>query len=126
MIPKNLYYTKEHEWVKVTEEGLYVGITHYAQDQLGDIVYVELPEPGNEFNASDAVSVVESVKTASDIYMPVSGTIKEVNHDLENQPELINTDCYANYIFVIQTENADLKGLLSAEEYEKFIEELEQ
>lgn len=126
MIPKHLYYTKEHEWVKVTDEGLYVGITHYAQDQLGDIVYVELPEEGVEFEVSDAVSVVESVKTASDIYMPVKGSIKMVNHDLEDQPELINADCYVNYIFVIQQADNNFKELLSADEYEKYIEELDQ
>ncbi|HBN83673.1 MAG TPA: glycine cleavage system protein GcvH [Clostridiales bacterium] len=126
MIPKHLYYTKEHEWIKVTDEGLYVGITHYAQDQLGDIVYVELPEVGDEFEASEAVSVVESVKTASDIYMPVKGSVKAVNHALENQPELINSDCYTNYIFVIQQEDNDLEGLLSADEYTKYIEELDQ
>lgn len=124
MIPKDLYYTKEHEWIKVTGDGLYVGITHYAQEQLGDIVYVELPEVGDEFKASESVSVVESVKTASDIYMPVDGTIKAVNQALEDQPELINQDCYTNYIFLIQATDAGLEGLLKAEEYAKHIEEL--
>ncbi|MGI6563731.1 MAG: glycine cleavage system protein GcvH [Clostridia bacterium] len=124
MIPKNLYYTKEHEWVKVTDEGLVVGITHYAQEQLGDIVYVELPEVGSEFNAQDAASVVESVKTASDIYMPVKGVIKAVNRELEDRPELINEDCYTNYIFIIDAEDADLSGLLSADEYAEYLKEL--
>jgi glycine cleavage system H protein len=124
MIPKNLYYTKEHEWVKVTDEGLVVGITHYAQEQLGDIVYVELPEVGSEFNAQDAASVVESVKTASDIYMPVKGVIKAVNRELEDRPELINEDCYTNYIFIIDAEDADLSGLLNADEYAEYLKEL--
>jgi len=122
MIPKELYYTKDHEWVKVADEGLYVGITHYAQEQLGDIVYVELPEIGDSFDAGATICVVESVKTASDIYAPVAGIIKSINDALEDEPELINVDCYQNYIFVLDSPSPDLSRLLDAEAYAALIE----
>ncbi len=124
MVPKHLFYTKDHEWIKVTDQGLYVGITHYAQEQLGDIVYVELPEPSAYFKAHETVVVIESVKTASDIYMPVAGSIFGVNSALEDEPELINQDCYENYIFLVKADDVDLTGLLSADDYTKYIEEL--
>lgn len=125
MIPKELKYTKEHEWIKVENGSGIVGITHYAQEQLGDIVFVELPNVGRKVNKMEAVAVVESVKAASDIYTPVSGEIIEVNEELNSSPNLINEDPYGKgWIFRIKfTEPKELDELLSAEEYERLITE---
>lgn len=125
MIPKELKYTKEHEWIKVENGSGTVGITYYAQDQLGDVVFVELPSIGRKVSKMEAVAVVESVKAASDIYTPVSGEIIEVNEELNSSPNLINEDPYGRgWIFKIRfAEPKELDELLSAEEYEKLIME---
>ena len=93
-VPPELKYTKTHEWVRVEDDGFVVGITDFAQQQLSDLTYVDLPSVGDEVSAESEVAVVESVKAASDVYAPVNGTIAEVNSALENEPELINTDAF--------------------------------
>ncbi len=118
--PEELYYAASHEWVKPGEDGIAtVGISDFAQSELGDVVFVELPEAGIQVTARDEVSVVESVKTASDLYAPVSGEIVAVNELLEDSPETINSSPYDDgWIFKIRMNNEEeLKELLSAEEY---------
>jgi glycine cleavage system H protein len=92
--PEDLKYTKAHEWIKVDGDTVIVGISDYAQDQLGEIVFVELPEEGDTFSKGDEFGTVESVKAVSEIYMPISGEIVEINQGLEDAPELVNTSCY--------------------------------
>lgn len=121
---KDLYYTEDHEWLKIEGNEGYIGITDFAQDQLGDIVYVELPEIDDELERDDVFSAVESVKAASDIYLPVDGIILEVNEELLDAPELINTDAYENWIVKIEiTDQSQLQELLTSGEYEEFIAE---
>lgn len=123
---KNLYYTEDHEWIKVDGNEAYIGITDFAQEQLGDIVYVELPEIDDELDKDDVFSAIESVKAASDIYMPVDGKILEINEELLDAPELINTDAYENWIVKIQlTDKEQLEELMTSEEYEDLIAEEE-
>lgn len=121
---KGLLYSNDHEWVKVEGEEAYVGITDYAQEHLGDIVYVELPEIDDELAKEDAFSAVESVKAAADVYLPVSGKVVAVNEALEDDPALLNTDPYENWIAKIAlTNKEELDELMSSEEYEKFLAE---
>ena len=123
--PKELRYSREHEWVAVEENIATIGITDYAQDQLGDIVYVELPEVGTQVTKDEAFGVVESVKAVSDIYAPVSGTVTEVNVGLPDSPETINEDAYGD-AWMIRVEMSDpdeLEDLMKAAEYKKFVEE---
>lgn len=118
--PEELYYAASHEWTKPGDEGIAtIGISDYAQSELGDVVFVELPEVGTDVSAKDEVSVVESVKTASDIYAPVSGEIVAVNELLADSPEIINSSPYDDgWILKIRMKNdEELKELLSAEEY---------
>ncbi|RDI94810.1 glycine cleavage system protein GcvH [Meiothermus sp. QL-1] len=116
--PAELRYTKTHEWVRLEGDVAVVGITDFAQDALGDVVYVELPPVGKRVEAGAAVAVVESVKTASDIYAPISGEVIEVNSALGDKPELINQSPYGEgWIFKLRVNPADADGLLSAEEY---------
>ncbi|KAI4453129.1 glycine cleavage system h protein [Holotrichia oblita] len=123
--PNNLYYTKEHEWIRVDGDKVYIGITDYAQNALGDIVFVELPEVGTELNKGDVFGVVESVKAASDSYIPVNGKVLEINTQLEDQPELINENAYDAWIVAIELrDKSELETLLNAEVYEKFCESL--
>lgn len=123
---KNLYYTRDHEWLKINGNEAYVGITDFAQGQLGDIVYVELPEVDDEFEQDDDFSAIESVKAASDVYMPVDGVILEINEELLDSPELINADAYENWIVKIEITDMDqVEGLLTSEEYEELIAEEE-
>ncbi len=123
---KNLYYTRDHEWLKINGNEAYVGITDFAQGQLGDIVYVELPEVDDEFEQDDDFSAIESVKAASDVYMPVDGVILEINEELLDSPELINVDAYENWIVKIEITDMDqVEGLLTSEEYEELIVEEE-
>lgn len=123
---KNLYYTRDHEWLKINGNEAYVGITDFAQGQLGDIVYVELPDVDDKFEQDDDFSAVESVKAASDVYMPVDGVILEINEELLDSPELINVDAYENWIVKIEiTDMEQLEGLLTSEEYEELIAEEE-
>jgi glycine cleavage system H protein len=121
-------YSNEHEWVEVLDEGrVRIGITHFAQNQLGDIVFVELPEEGQEVKADESMGTVESVKAVSDIYSPVSGEVVEINQELEDSPETINTDAYgAGWMVVVKLANPDeLNTLMTAEQYEAFIKEEE-
>jgi len=116
-------YTEEHEWARYDEEGLvWIGITAYAQDQLGDVVYVELPEPGTILDKEETFGVVESTKTVSDLYAPISGRIVRVNSDLVDAPGTLNEDPYENgWILVIEpSELAELDELLDAEAYAEF------
>ena len=118
--PEDLYYAASHEWLKLGDDGIAtVGISDFAQSELGDVVYVELPEVGSDVNAKDEVSVVESVKTASDIYSPVSGEIVAVNDSLDDSPESLNSGPYdEGWLFKIKLNNeAELDELLSAEDY---------
>lgn len=118
--PEDLYYATSHEWLKLGDDGIAtVGISDFAQSELGDVVYVELPENGSLVSAKDEVSVVESVKTASDIYSPVSGEIVAVNEGLDESPESVNSGPYdEGWLFKIKLSNeAELDELLSAEDY---------
>ena len=123
MYPQELKYEKEHEWVKADGDMALVGITHFAQDQLGEVVYVDLPSVGDEVVAGETFGEVESVKSVSDLYAPVTGEILKVNDALDDAPELINEDCYGEgwLIEVKMFDAAEADGLLSAEEYEKYI-----
>jgi len=122
-IPTELKYTKDHEWLKVENESGIIGITDYAQESLGDITFVELPSPGDNLAKGDTLGVVESVKAASDLYMPVSGEILEVNADLENSPELLNKDPYeSGWLLKIKIQDqAETESLLSAADYATII-----
>lgn len=125
-VPDNLLYTASHEWLEKLDNGNYrVGITEFAQEQLGDIVFVELPEVDESYAQEDECGVVESVKTASDIYCPVEGTVVAANDALEDTPELINDSPYDDgWIFEVSvSDDADLGHLLSAEDYRNSIEE---
>lgn len=125
-IPDDLRYSETHTWCEQTEGGLLrIGITDYAQTELGDIVYVELPEIERIFNAGDECAVVESVKSASDVYCPVTGEVVEVNHNLEDEPEKINEDPYNDgWLFILRPENeGEVDELMDADEYKEMIEE---
>ncbi|NPB04356.1 MAG: glycine cleavage system protein GcvH [Thermotogae bacterium] len=123
-VPEDLLYTKEHEWVKLEGDVAIVGITDYAQDQLGDIIYVELPEVGRKVKRMETVATVEAVKTAADVYSPLSGEVVEINAELNDHPELLNQDPYGKgWMFKLKIENPEeVKALLSPEEYQKLIE----
>lgn len=122
-IPKDLKYTKEHEWVKVEGDILTVGITDFAQGELGDIVYVEVETVDEELDRDEVFGTVEAVKTVSDLHMPVSGEVVEFNESLEDEPENVNTDPYTDgWMIKIKYSNPEeLDDLLSAEEYEAHI-----
>ena len=123
-IPKDLKYAKTHEWVRVEGDVAYVGISDYAQEELGDIVYVEMPATGDSYEKGEEAATVESVKAASAIYTPVAGTVKEINPELENAPELINQKPYQAFIFAVQfSDAAGLDDLLDAESYRKHVEQ---
>lgn len=116
-----LYYSESHEWVKVEGEVAYVGITDYAQHALGNIVYVDMPEVDDEVTKDEDFGAVESVKAASDLISPVSGTVVEINEALENAPELINEDAFENWIIkVTMSDPAELETLMDAAAYEAF------
>ena len=123
-VVKDLYYSEDHEWVKVEGDEAYIGITDFAQNQMGDIVYVELPEIDDELEKEDDFSAVESVKAASDVYIPVSGKVIEVNEDLLDSPELLNSDPFDNWIIKVElSDKSELDDLMSSEEYEEFTSE---
>lgn len=118
---EGLYYTESHEYVKVEGDYGYVGITDYAQNELGNIVYVDMPEVDDEVEAGEDFGAVESVKAASDLIAPVSGTVVEVNENLEDKPELINQDAYTNWIIKVKlSDNSELDKLMDAKTYEEF------
>ena len=121
-IPEDLQYTKSHEWVRIEGETATIGITDHAQDELGDIVFVELPEEGDTFDAGESFGTVESVKAVSDLYAPVGGEVVEVNSALEDAPESINEDPYGEG-WIVKLRTTDEADLLSPEEYEKVVEE---
>ncbi|WP_018963145.1 glycine cleavage system protein GcvH [Coprothermobacter platensis] len=125
-IPEGLKYSKEHEWVKVLDgTKVMVGVTDFAQDELGDIVFVNLPTPGQTVNTGDTLASLESVKSASDVYSPVSGKVVEINEKLKNTPEAINDDPYGEgWIAVIELQDVSvLDSLMNSEDYKKFIGE---
>lgn len=124
MYPENLRYTKGHEWIRVDRDKGQVGITHYAQDQLGDVVFVELPALGRELRQMEAFGVVESVKAVSDLYCPLSGEVVEVNQELSRRPELMNQDPYgAGWMIVIKMKNSkELENLMTSEKYQAYLE----
>ena len=118
---EGLYYTESHEYVRIEGEYGYVGITDYAQNALGNVVYVDMPEVDDEVVASEEFGAVESVKAASDLIAPVSGTVVEVNEALEDQPELINQDPYENWIIKVElSDKEELDNLMAASDYEDF------
>lgn len=122
--PTDFKYTKEHEWIKAEGMTATIGITNYAQDSLGDIVFVDLPKAGSEITAGKSFGSVESVKAVSDLYAPVSGRVTEINADLATAPEKINKDAHGSWMVKIQIKNPDeLKSLLSSADYEKFVSE---
>ena len=125
-IPKELRYTATHEWVRPEGDGVFtVGITEHAQDLLGDMVFVELPDVGDEVSTGDDIVVAESVKAASDVYAPISGEILEVNEDLEESPELVNSDPFGDgWMFKIKAEDpSEVEGLMDAEGYENSLDD---
>lgn len=125
--PKDLLFSKNHEWVRVDGDKAYVGISDFAQHQMGDIVFVEMPEIDDEVAAGGQIGVIESVKAVSSMFSPVGGTIVEVNEDLEDSPELLNEDAFKNHIAVVEMNNkSDLDVLLSPEAYEAICKEEEQ
>lgn len=118
-----LYYSESHEFVKVDGTTGYIGITDYAQQQLGNVVYVDAPEVGDEVTAGEEFGAVESVKAASDLISPVSGTVEEVNEALSDHPELLNQDAFANWIVKVQlSDPSELDKLMSASDYQKYCE----
>ncbi len=121
--PENLRYTKEHEWICIEGNVATIGITAFAQSELGDIVFVDIPTVGKSLNAQDVFGSVEAVKTVSDLFLPVAGTVIEINAILEKQPELVNSDPYgAGWMVKVTVNNpADIEGLLSAEDYGKLV-----
>lgn len=124
-LPEELFYSEEHEWARKEDNKVYVGITDFAQSELGDVVFVELPEVGEEFDVGDTFGSVESVKTVSELYAPVSGTVVEVNEDLEDNPEYVNESPYEDaWMIVIEMDDeSELDNLLSSEQYKDVIEE---
>ncbi len=123
-VPEELQYTRSHEWVRTEDDTATIGITDYAQEELGDIVFVELPEEGATFDAGDSFGTVESVKAVSDLYAPVGGEVVEVNEALEESPEKINEDPYGDG-WIVKLRVSDEGDLLSASDYEQLLEEEE-
>ena len=123
LVPDNLNYTEEHEWLKIQEDGqARVGITDYAQNSLSDVVFVELPEVGDQFTKGDVMTVAESVKAASDIYAPISGKIVSINEKLEESPELVNESPYEFGWMVLMEPEGEVNGLLNAASYRELID----
>ena len=124
MEPKDLRYHKEHEWIRVEGNKATLGISNFAQDALGDIVFVDLPKPSTTVSANQAIGEIESTKTTSTIYTPLSGTIRGVNDDLKDHPEIVNSDPYGKgWMAVIElADPKEVEGLMTAEQYQKFLE----
>jgi glycine cleavage system H protein len=122
--PKELYYQETHEWVKVDGDHAYIGISDFAQDELGEVVFIEMPEVEDQLSKDDEFATVESVKAASDLIAPISGVIVEINEDLEDSPELLNEDPYENWIVKIEIEDkSELEGLMDSDAYQKMTSE---
>ena len=123
--PSGLKYSREHEWVKMEGKVALVGITDFAQSELGDVVYVELPDVGAELEANTTFGVVESVKAVSDLYAPVTGTVTEINQQLNDEPEIVNSDPYDDgwMLRIEMSDASEVEGLLDADEYKTFVEE---
>jgi glycine cleavage system H protein len=120
--PAELKYTKDHEWIKIEDNDAYIGITEFAQRELGDIVYIDITSLGKEIEKDAVFGTVEAVKTVSDLFMPVTATITKVNPMLDKQPELVNTDPYGDgWMVKVTLKNTDVDGLLSAEDYKSLI-----
>ncbi len=126
MVEEGLLYTKDHEWARVEGSTVTVGITDYAQEMLGEVTFVELPETGKQFKFHDEIAVVESTKAASEIYCPVAGTVSEINNELESSPELINEQCYKGGWLCKLTVAGDVAKdkLMDAAAYEAYLKEL--
>lgn len=123
-VKKGLYYTNEHEWVMVEEDVAYIGISDYAQHSMGELVFVDLPEEGDELEKGDSFGAVESVKAASDIYMPISGEILEVNEEVSDNPALVNEDAFENWLIKIKPSDLEELGeLMNSEQYETYLSE---
>ena len=122
-IPEKLKYTKEHEWIKVDGNFAYIGITDFAQSELGDIVFIEMPNIDDSFNKYDVFGTIEAVKTLADLFIPVSGKIIEINENLDNEPELVNSDPYnAGWVVKIELTNLlELDDLLDSEDYKELV-----
>ena len=127
MYPQDFFYTKDHEWVQVKGDQALVGITEFAQKQLGDVVYIELPAVGSRLDVHQTIGSIESVKAVSEVFSPVSGEVVDVNNDLNGSPEIVNQDPHGKgWIIRLKLKNrADLDTLMKAAEYEKFLEGLE-
>ena len=123
MYPDDLFYTEEHEWVRVENGGMTLGITRFAQDELGDIVFVELPVVGSTFDAEDEIGSIESVKAVAEFFTPIAGEVMEVNDSLVEHPELINQDPHGDgWLVRLKTGgDADFSGLMNAAEYQEFV-----
>ena len=126
-IPQELRYTKDHEWAKVSDNCVTIGISEHAVEQLGDITLVELPEVGSTVKAGDSIGVIESVKAVSDLYAPISGTVKAINQKLEDEPELVNEDPYGKgwMLEINATDSKEIEKLLDAASYESHLNTLE-
>lgn len=123
-VREGLYYSRTHEWVRVEGDKVYIGITDHAQHELGDIVFVELPDVDGEYGLDDRLAVIESVKAVADAHCVVTGRVVEVNSELEDSPEMLNQDAFGAWIAVLElTSHDELKQLMCAEEYRKFVTE---
>jgi glycine cleavage system H protein len=124
MLPKDRKYTKEHEWVRVENSRGTIGITDYAQKQLGDVVYIELPEKGKKLKAMEVFGTIESVKAVSELFCPVSGEVADVNAAVVDKPESVNSDPYGTWLIVVTLDDAsELDGLLTDAQYQKYLDE---
>ena len=125
-IPTELKYTEQHEWIKMDGDTATIGITDYAQEQLTDIVFVELPEEGRLVKAGEGIAVLESVKSVSDVFAPLTGEVVEVNEDLENHPEWVNEDPFGTgWIYKLKTASTNLSGMMDGAVYEKYLSDQE-
>jgi glycine cleavage system H protein len=126
MVVEGLLYTKEHEWANIEGKTVIIGITDYAQEQLGEVTYIELPEVGKELEQNDELGVVESSKAASDVFLPIAGKVTEVNTELESKPELINEDCYkGGWLCKIEmSEGSVPDSLMDSKQYEEYLKEV--
>ena len=121
-VPDNLHYSKDHEWVRVDDGTALIGITDHAQEQLGDVVYVELPKPGESFAAHESFGSVESVKAVSELFAPMSGEVVDVNDALKHHPEVVNTDPHGSWMIVVKLANSgEASALLDAAQYQELV-----